>query len=60
MKYCQLGLFLRQTNNRTRPFVGPDDVQVHWGTNALSNVALMEKNLFSPFVHGPVTEDTSD
>jgi glycosyltransferase involved in cell wall biosynthesis len=43
----KLSLLLRRTGKRTRAFLGADDVQAHWGTNAFSIIALMEKNSFA-------------
>jgi glycosyltransferase involved in cell wall biosynthesis len=45
----KLGLLLRRTGKRTRAFLGADDLEAHWGTNALSTIALMEKNYFAAF-----------
>lgn len=43
----KLALLLRRAGNRTRAFLGADDVQVHWGTNVFSTIKLLEKNLFA-------------
>lgn len=43
----KLGLLLRRAGKRTRAFLGADDVEAHWGTNAFSTIKLMEKNYFA-------------
>jgi cellulose synthase/poly-beta-1,6-N-acetylglucosamine synthase-like glycosyltransferase len=43
----KLGLLLRRAGKRTRAFLGADDVQAQWGTNAFSTIKLMEKNYFA-------------
>ena len=43
----KLGLLLRRAGKRTRAFLGADDVEAHWGTNAFSTIRLMEKNYFA-------------
>jgi glycosyltransferase involved in cell wall biosynthesis len=43
----KLGLLLRRAGQRTRAFLGGDDVECHWGTTAWSVVKLMEKNYFA-------------
>jgi len=43
----KLGLPLRRAGRRTRAFLGADDVEAHWGTNAFSTIKLMEKNCFA-------------
>jgi cellulose synthase/poly-beta-1,6-N-acetylglucosamine synthase-like glycosyltransferase len=43
----KLGLLLRRAGERTRAFVGDDDVECHWGTTAWSTVKIMEKNYFA-------------
>jgi cellulose synthase/poly-beta-1,6-N-acetylglucosamine synthase-like glycosyltransferase len=43
----KLGLLLRRAGNRTRAFIGSDDVECHWGTTAWSMVKIMEKNYFA-------------
>src|SRR5262249_23144038 len=43
----RLGLLLRRAGNRTRSFIGGDDVECHWGTTAWSTVKIMEKNYFA-------------
>ena len=43
----KLGLLLRRAGERTRAFIGADDVECHWGTTAWSTVKIMEKNYFA-------------
>ena len=43
----KLGLLMRRAGKRTRAFIGNDDVEAHWGTNALSIIKIMEKNYFA-------------
>ncbi len=43
----KLGLLLRRAGKRTRAFLGADDVEAQWGTNAFSTIKLMEKNYFA-------------
>ncbi len=43
----KLGLLLRRAGGRTRAFIGGDDVEAHWGTNAVSIIKAMEKNYFA-------------
>jgi hypothetical protein len=43
----KLGLLLRRAGNRTRAFLGVDDVECHWGTTLGSLVKVMEKNYFA-------------
>jgi cellulose synthase/poly-beta-1,6-N-acetylglucosamine synthase-like glycosyltransferase len=43
----KLGLLLRRSGNRTRAFLGADDVECHWGATIGSMVKIMEKNYFA-------------
>jgi hypothetical protein len=43
----KLGLLLRRAGKRTRAFLGAEDVEAQWGTNAFSAIVLMEKNYFA-------------
>lgn len=43
----KLGLLVRRAGKRTRAFIGGDDVEAHWGTNAFSIIKIMEKNYFA-------------
>jgi len=43
----KLGLLLQRAGRRTRAFIGGDDVEAHWGTNAFSIIKIMEKNYFA-------------
>lgn len=43
----KLGLLIQRAGKRTRAFLGGDDVEAHFGTNAFSIVKLMEKNYFA-------------
>src|SRR6185295_7171268 len=43
----KLGLLLRRAGQRTRAFLGGDDVECHWGNTAWSMVKVMEKNCFA-------------
>ena len=43
----KLGLLLRRSGKRTRAFLGADDLEAHWGTNAFCTIKLMEKNYFA-------------
>jgi glycosyltransferase involved in cell wall biosynthesis len=43
----KLGLLMGRAGKRTRAFIGSDDVEAHWGVNALSIIKLTEKNYFA-------------
>ena len=43
----KLGLLLRRAGKRTRAFIGPGDVECHWGTTMRDLVRLVEKNGFA-------------
>jgi glycosyltransferase involved in cell wall biosynthesis len=43
----KLGLLLRRAGKRTRAFLGGDDAECHWGTNAWGMIKIMEKNYFA-------------
>jgi len=43
----KLGLLIQRAGKRTRAFLGGDDVEAHWGTNAFSIIKFMEKNYFA-------------
>jgi glycosyltransferase involved in cell wall biosynthesis len=43
----KLGLLIQRAGGRTRAFLGGDDVEAHWGTNAFSIIKFMEKNYFA-------------
>lgn len=43
----KLGLLVQRAGKRTRAFLGGDDVEAHWGTNAFSVIKLLEKNYFA-------------
>jgi glycosyltransferase involved in cell wall biosynthesis len=43
----KLGLLVQRAGKRTRAFLGGDEVECHFGTNAFSIVKLMEKNYFA-------------
>lgn len=43
----KLGLLLRRAGQRTRAFLGADDVECHWGTTVRDAVKIMEKNYFA-------------
>jgi glycosyltransferase involved in cell wall biosynthesis len=43
----KLGLLLRRAGQRTRAFLGADDVECHWGTTIGSLIKVMEKNYFA-------------
>jgi glycosyltransferase involved in cell wall biosynthesis len=43
----KLGLLLRNAGNRTRAFLGVDDVECHWGTTVGNMIKIMEKNYFA-------------
>jgi hypothetical protein len=43
----KLGLLLRRAGNRTRAFLGADDVEAHWGTRLWDVIPLMGKNYFA-------------
>ena len=43
----KLGLLLRRAGQRTRAFIGGEDVECHWGTSAFSIIKIMEKNYFA-------------
>ena len=45
----KLGLLLRRAGQRTRAFLGADDVEAHWGTRLWDVIHLMEKNYFAAF-----------
>lgn len=43
----KLGLLLRRAGNRTRAFLGSDDVECHWGRTVGGMIKIMEKNYFA-------------
>ena len=43
----KLGLLLRRAGQRSRAFLGADDVECHWGKTVGSMVKVMEKNYFA-------------
>ncbi|HTD65909.1 MAG TPA: glycosyltransferase family 2 protein [Candidatus Limnocylindria bacterium] len=43
----KLGLLMQRAGRRTRAFIGGEDAECHWGTNALSIIKIMEKNYFA-------------
>lgn len=43
----KLGLLLQRAGQRTRAFIGGDDVEAHWGTSVFSIIKIMEKNYFA-------------
>jgi len=43
----KLGLLLRRAAQRTRAFLGADDVECHWGTTVREMTRIMEKNFFA-------------
>jgi len=43
----KLGLLIQRAGKRTRAFLGGEDVEAHWGTNAFSIIKFMEKNYFA-------------
>jgi hypothetical protein len=45
----KLGLLLARAKERTRAFMGAEDVECHWGTNVGCMIKIMEKNYFALF-----------
>jgi hypothetical protein len=43
----KLGLLLSRAGQRTRAFLGAEDLECHWGTTVGSMVKIMEKNYFA-------------
>lgn len=43
----KLGLLVRRAGDRTRAFIGGDDVECHWGTSVRQMIKIMEKNYFA-------------
>ena len=43
----KLGLLVQRAGKRTRAFLGGEEVECHFGTNAFSIIKLMEKNYFA-------------